>query len=254
MMEFGPSDPVWRVLAAIDAEPAGKFRTLVEAAELDPKIDFRNACLAGLPLRDADISGFDFSGSDLRGTGLRLAKKFDGVIITKETKLDPADRKWWGQRKEADWRRLIDRASELIRRGDELGDSALLEEAIALCNEALIVVPRLRFPLQWVVTQNYLGNALKALGERESATARLEEAIAAYREALKENIRTRAPLQWAMTQMNLGAALKVLDEREGGTARLDEAVAAYREALQELTRAHVPFVWAKTQMNSAMRS
>ena len=35
-------------------------------------------------------------------------------------------------------------------------------------------------------TQNNLGNALVALGERETGTARLEEAVAAYRAALEE--------------------------------------------------------------------
>ena len=94
-----------------------------------------------------------------------------------------------------------------------------------------------------------LGNALAALGERESGTARLEEAVAAYREALKEDTRERVPLDWAKTQMNLGNALETLGERESGTARLEEAVAAYREALQENTRARVPLEWAMTQMN-----
>ena len=36
------------------------------------------------------------------------------------------------------------------------------------------------------MTQNNLGNALAALGARESGTARLEEAVAAYRAALEE--------------------------------------------------------------------
>ena len=41
------------------------------------------------------------------------------------------------------------------------------------------------------MTQKNLGNALKALGERESGTARLEEAVAAYRAALEEYTRGR---------------------------------------------------------------
>ena len=45
------------------------------------------------------------------------------------------------------------------------------------------------------MTQNNLGTALRALGERESGTARLNEAVAAYREALKEYTRERVPLQ-----------------------------------------------------------
>ena len=90
------------------------------------------------------------------------------------------------------------------------------------------------------MTQRNLGNALWALGERESGTTRLEEAVAAYRAALEENTRARVPLEWARAQMNLGLALWTLGERESGTARLEEAVAAYRAALEENTRARVP--------------
>ena len=44
-------------------------------------------------------------------------------------------------------------------------------------------------PLDWAVTQNSLGIALRMLGERESGTARLEEAVAAYWAALEERTR-----------------------------------------------------------------
>ena len=108
---------------------------------------------------------------------------------------------------------------------------------------------RERVPLEWAQTQNNLGNALQALGERESGTARLEEAVAAYRAALEEWTRERVPLEWAATQNNLGNALQVLGERESGTARLKEAVAAFRAALEELTRERVPLDWAMTQNN-----
>ena len=88
-------------------------------------------------------------------------------------------------------------------------------------------------PLDWAMTQNNLGNALRTLGERESGTARLEEAVTAYRDALTERTRERVPLDWATTQNNLGNALWTLGERESGTARLEEAVTAYRDALKE---------------------
>ena len=94
-----------------------------------------------------------------------------------------------------------------------------------------------------------LGNALRALGEREAGTVRLGEAVAAYRLALEEFTRDRVPLDWAVTQNNLGNALARLGEREGGTARLGEAVAAFRLALEERTRARVPLDWAMTQNN-----
>jgi tetratricopeptide (TPR) repeat protein len=97
---------------------------------------------------------------------------------------------------------------------------AHLLEAVAAYREALQVNTRGRLPLDWAMTQNNLGNALLALGERESGTARLEEAVSAYREALQERIRERVPFDWAGAQMNLGSALLRLSERESGTARL----------------------------------
>ena len=60
---------------------------------------------------------------------------------------------------------------------------------------------RERAPLDWAVTQNNLGNALRTLGERENGTARLEQAVSTYKAALEERTRERVPLDWAMTQI-----------------------------------------------------
>ena len=122
--------------------------------------------------------------------------------------------------------------------------------------EALKEYTREKVPLDWATTQNNLGNALRALGERESGTTRLEGAVHAYEEALKERTREKVPLDWAMTQNNLGNALKGLGERESGTTRLEAAVHAYEEALKERTREKVPLDWATTQNNlgNALRS
>jgi hypothetical protein len=68
------------------------------------------------------------------------------------------------------------------------------------------------------MTQNNLGNALAALGQRESGTARLEQAVDAYRAALQERTRERVPLAWVMTQNNLAGAQALLNERLGGVA------------------------------------
>ena len=106
-------------------------------------------------------------------------------------------------------------------------------------------------PLEWATAQMNLGNALRALGEREAGTGRLDDAVSAYRDALKERTRDRVPLQWALSQMNLGNALAILGEREAGTGRLDEAVSAYRDALKERTRDRVPLQWANVQFNLA---
>ena len=137
-------------------------------------------------------------------------------------------------------------ADALYRQGDERGDNSALRAVIERGKQLLELMPRERAPLQWARTQNTMGIALHALGERESGTAKLEEAVVAYRDALKEWTRERVPLNWAMTQTNLGLALQVLGGRESGTAKLEEAVVAYREALKEWTRERVPLNWAAT--------
>ena len=140
-------------------------------------------------------------------------------------------------------------AGALYQQGDELGDNDALRSAIERYSQLIHLSPREREPLQWASTQNDLGNALLALGQRESGTARLEAAITAYREALKEWTRERAPLDWAMTQNNLGLAFWALGERESGTARLQAAVTAFRNVLKEWTRDRMPNDWAVTQNN-----
>jgi tetratricopeptide (TPR) repeat protein len=149
----------------------------------------------------------------------------------------------------AEWTLLVAQASELDDFGREFGDNAALAEAIEAFRKALELAPREVSPEQWAETQNNLGNALQALGERESGTTRLEDAVAAFREALEEWTRERVPLDWAGTQNNLGAALARLGERERDMARLEEAVAAFREALKEWTQERAPYYFDMTQRN-----
>ncbi|MEO0820489.1 MAG: tetratricopeptide repeat protein, partial [Pseudomonadota bacterium] len=116
--------------------------------------------------------------------------------------------------------------------GLQSGAHQPLLESIALYELAAEAYDTAGERSEWGRTQNNLGNALWALGQRESGTARLEEAVRAYRLALEENTRDRVPLVWAQTQNNLGNALRTLGARESGTARLEEAVRAYRLALE----------------------
>ena len=107
---------------------------------------------------------------------------------------------------------LLDRPDPTAPRPDAAHPPAA--EDIAALRAALATLSRDRAPLAWAATQDDLGNALQALGEREAGTARLEEAVAAHRGALGERTRDRAPLDWATTQANLGNALRALGERE----------------------------------------
>ena len=79
---------------------------------------------------------------------------------------------------------LSQQAAALFRQGDELGDNAALRQAIKMYGDALTERTRERVPLDWAMTQNNLGNALRTLGERQSGTARLEEAIATWEACL----------------------------------------------------------------------
>lgn len=132
MVSFPSDDPIWKILAAIDDEPTGKFSELVKAAQLDPRSDFRNAFLVNLSLKGADISGFDFSGSDLRGTGLRKVARFDGVVISTETTLDPADQKWWDRQRKS---QKPANAPEIVGRREAL--VAWLGGAVATLRESV---------------------------------------------------------------------------------------------------------------------
>ena len=87
------------------------------------------------------------------------------------------------------------------------------------------------------MTQNDLGNALEAIGERESGTARLEEAVTAYRAALEELTRDRVPLDWAYSEHGLAGTLAALAERQKSDLLMTEAVEAMRSAVEHYQQA-----------------
>ena len=86
---------------------------------------------------------------------------------------------------------------------------------MAVYRAALEVRTRERVPLQWAMTQNNLGNALKTLGERERDTGRLEQAVVAYRAALEVFDTDGSPRYRDLVQDNITRALKLLNERRG---------------------------------------
>jgi tetratricopeptide (TPR) repeat protein len=96
-------------------------------------------------------------------------------------------------------------------------------------------------PLDWAMTQTNLGNALAALGERESRTARLEEAVAAFREALQERTRARVPFLWAQTQENLSLVHIAFFGKDPKPRHLEAALEAVDGALEEYRNARADF-------------
>jgi hypothetical protein len=63
--------------------------------------------------------------------------------------------------------------------GEERGDNNRLQNAVRFYRQTLTILTHERAPLDWATTQNNLGTALQAFGERESGTGRLDEAVAA---------------------------------------------------------------------------
>ena len=62
-------------------------------------------------------------------------------------------------------------AGSLLTFGEQVGNNEPLEEAVAAYREALTEYTRERVPLQWAMTQNNLGNALRTLGERRRTSS-----------------------------------------------------------------------------------
>jgi hypothetical protein len=112
---------------------------------------------------------------------------------------------------------------------------------VAALQAALEEQTRERLPIAWAKTQSNLGNALAALGERETGTARLEEAVAAFRAALEESTRERGEVDWAATYGSQGVALMLIADRNNDAAGAEAALTQIRTAYETLRSAgHVP--------------
>ena len=100
---------------------------------------------------------------------------------------------------------------------------------------------RARAPLEWAMTGMCLGNALQALGVRDSGTVRLEDAVSTYREALQEFTRARVPLRWATVQMKLASVYCALFDKGAQPNHLDDELEAIDRALEEYRKAKADF-------------
>jgi tetratricopeptide (TPR) repeat protein len=99
------------------------------------------------------------------------------------------------------------------------------------------------------LAQNYLGDALQALGGQNGDVKPLRKAAEAYGAALTEWSQEATPFEWANTYKSLGDALAVLGIDGGQAERLIDAVHAYQQALRETSRELAPAAWAFTQNN-----
>ncbi|MGA7655241.1 MAG: hypothetical protein WCA96_00455 [Methylocella sp.] len=100
--------------------------------------------------------------------------------------------------------------------------------------------------IEWAVNGICLGNALQALGVRESGTVRLEDAVSAYRDALQEFTRARVPLRWATVQMDLASLYCALFDNGAQPKHFDDALEAIDRALEEYRKGNVDFYIEQT--------
>jgi tetratricopeptide (TPR) repeat protein len=219
-----------------DGGDAAKGFALDAVKELP--LDFGSK-LAAIVLAEAAVSVQSAyqSGSYVADTLARAVATLEPLIRKPPAALTPDQR----------GRLFLSYASAQGKIGEQSGQDAPLRSAVNAFRAALQEYTRDRVPLDWAMTQNNLGYALRVLGERGDDKA-LSDAVTAFRAALQERTRDRVPLDWAMTQNNLGNALRVLGER-GDDQALRDAVTAFRAALQERTRDRVPLDWAMTQNN-----
>ena len=136
----GGATPLGRLfvqVARVASSPDATLRGLTEAAGLDPTRDFAGIALNGLPLAQQDVSGFDFSGSDLRGTGVEQARgtdrcHFAGAVFDGPS-LDPEVRTFNKRLKQAEFieseRLLRDAAEKSSRRYDVVSYTTLIKRS-----------------------------------------------------------------------------------------------------------------------------
>ncbi len=124
-------------LAALYAESDVRFHALVRAAGLRPTEDFRDRDLRALNFLDAELEGFDFSGSDLRGTGLRfahlgLSTKLDRVLLDEED----GD---WISRQDSEWPYWDEELFRDLSRAIASGKITVVYQPILSVKEAMIL-------------------------------------------------------------------------------------------------------------------
>ena len=133
--------------------------------------------------------------------------------------------------------------------GKRREDNKLLISAEKAYRAAIKAFPKTREPVNWSVTQDGLGCALKAIAERAADPEKMREAITAHRAGLALTNKTRNPESWGMSQNNLGTALQKLGEIEQDEASLRAALDAHKVAIRARDPIMTPELWANSQNN-----
>ncbi len=110
-------------------------------------------------------------------------------------------------------------------------DADTLEAACTAYDHALTVWTRSRFPRDWVLAQNALGNAYRDLAQLKDAEGNLNRARKTYERALSVYTLDSDPQRWAAVSLNIGNVYRDLAKGSRGDD-FDRAVQAYRAVCQ----------------------
>ena len=151
---------------------------------------------------------------------------------------------------------LPDALVRLGNRASDIGEIHLdraqyMKNAIGAYQQALKVYTFERFPMDYGMTQNNLGNAYSTLAEVESKSENCKLAIKAYEEALKVRTLDRFPMDYGMTRNNLGTAYWTLAEVEDKRENCKRGKKAYEQALKVYTEKDFPEVYKIVRRNLA---
>jgi len=151
-------------------------------------------------------------------------------------------------------RTLADALFRLAYRADDLGAYRLdkayyMKVTIRAYEKALKIYTRDKFPLDYAMTHNNLGNAYSNLADVEDKKPNILKAVASYNEALKVYKRDKFPMQYAMTHNNLGTAYSILADVEDKKSNILKAKASFEKALVVYKRDAFPLDYAMTHNN-----
>jgi tetratricopeptide (TPR) repeat protein len=124
-----------------------------------------------------------------------------------------------------------------------------IKTSIKAYNEVLKVYIIDKYPYQYAMTQNNLGNAYSELSIVEDKAENCKKAIKAYTKALKVYTFDEFPCDYALTQNNLGNAYSELSRVEDKAENCKKAIKAYTKALKVYTFDKFPYQYATTQNN-----
>ncbi|MDD4431642.1 MAG: tetratricopeptide repeat protein [Bacteroidales bacterium] len=115
--------------------------------------------------------------------------------------------------------------------------------------KTLKIVTMEKFPIQYAMTQNNMGNAHRTLAEVEDKVQNSKRAIEAYQNTLRIRTVEKFPIQYATTQNNIGAAYVTLAEVEDKAQNSKKAIEACQNALKITTVEKFPTDYAMTLNN-----